>query len=286
MGRPAEAEAPPVFDLATLGPRGKALHVVIGRREAAELGEPPTTDALCGAFGLAAVEELGVDARAVRVRGRDVCGKCLAVLEGRTKSDRRDRERAYNSSRYAMRQRDATERRATGNASSSDGRPGRSRPPIGRENDMPARAGQKRSSDRRPPRRARSAVATAPAAAAEKKAPEEKGTAILDALLKALKSEGVAFDQSPNKSATYTRLRVDGKAFAYIFPPRPGSVAVKIPKQLLGVASKLPKDHGFKRTEWGLTRTLSTAKDAPVVAKAFAVAAAAVVPAEEGATAS
>lgn len=271
----------PTFDLATLGPRGKALHVVIGRREAAELGEPPTTDALCRAFGLAIIEELGVDARAVRVRGRDVCGKCLAVLEGRTKSDRKDRERAFNSSRYETKQRGATERRTTrfdGN-SSSDGRPGSSRSPKGRENDMAAQTGagsRKRAAARRAPR----ARSSAPPAA---KAPAEKGSAILDALYSALKADGVAFDKSPNKSGSYTRLRVDGKAFAYIFPPRPGSVAVKIPKQLLEVESKLPKGHGFKRTGWGLTRTLSTAKDVPAVAKALAFAAGTLAKAEEAA---
>jgi hypothetical protein len=119
--------------------------------------------------------------------------------------------------------------------------------------------------------RARSATATATSPAAAK---SEQGEALLDTLYKRLEDAGVEFEKSPNKSQTYTRLRVNGKAFAYIFPPRPNSVAVKIPKQLLDVEKSLPNGHGFKRSNWGLTRTISSASDATVVAKAFKVAAA------------
>lgn len=79
----------------------------------------------------------------------------------------------------------------------------------------------------------------------------------------------------PNKSGTYSRLIVGGKAFAYLFPPRPNGVLLKIPKQLIGVEKDLPKGHRFKRVGWGLTRTVATPAEATAAAAALAVAAAA-----------
>lgn len=110
-------------------------------------------------------------------------------------------------------------------------------------------------------------------------AAKESGTALLDTLYKLLESElGHEPTKAPNKSETYTRLLVGSKAYAYIFPPADSRLAVKIPKQLLAVERDLPKSHGFKRTGWGLTRSVTKASELPVVAKALAVAAAAVAP--------
>jgi hypothetical protein len=50
---------------------------------------------------------------------------------------------------------------------------------------------------------------------------------------------------------------------------------VKIPKNLVEIEASLPAGHGFKRTGWGLTRTIKHASEAPKAAQALAVAAAA-----------
>lgn len=251
----------PTFDLATVG-KGAALHVIESDRFTDMEADEVEGLAACGVRGRLGNEERGVDARAVRVKGRVVCENCLTVIANRRSTERRPTSEA---------------------ASSADGLSGRSRQPERRESSMAASTGgrKKRATARRgAPSRARSAAAPA----AEKQS-AEKGSSILGALYKALEREVGEFEKSPNKSETYTRLRLNGKAFAYIFPPRPGSVAVKIPKQLLDIASKLPKDHGFKRTDWGLTRTVAAAADAPKIAKALAVAAEAVKPKEAAAEA-
>lgn len=145
---------------------------------------------------------------------------------------------------------------------------------------------KKRAAARRgAPSRKRSVAAPA----AQKKDAAEKGTSILDALYKALEREVGEFEKAPNTSQTYTRLRLGGKAFAYIYPPRPSSLLVKIPKanELNGIGSSLPKDHGFRKSEagYGFTRTLTAAADVPAVAKALKVAAEAVRPKAEEAAA-
>lgn len=105
----------------------------------------------------------------------------------------------------------------------------------------------------------------------------EKGTDLLAALMKLVEERVEGVERVPNKSQTYTRLEVGGKTFAYVFPPRPAGLLVKIPKQLLAaVESNLPRDHGFKRGEYGLTRTITKASEAPKVAQAFQVAASSV----------
>lgn len=129
------------------------------------------------------------------------------------------------------------------------------------------------------PAKKKTAPATRSSAGAEarsKKATTESVPAIQETLLGLLERElGVPVEKKPNASKTYTRLQVDGKTFAYVFPPRSNGLALKIPKQLLGVFADLPKGHGFKKTGWGLTRTVTKAAEAPTVAKALAAAAAA-----------
>lgn len=120
----------------------------------------------------------------------------------------------------------------------------------------------------------------APAAAVESAATTEAeapADALYEALLGKVREEVEGVQEKPNTSGTYTRLLTkDGKAFAYVYPPRKAGVALKIPKQLLGVAADLPVGHGFKTTGWGLTRTLKAEAETQVVAKSLGVAAHAV----------
>lgn len=131
------------------------------------------------------------------------------------------------------------------------------------------------------PSKARSATETK----TRPKTEAEKGTAILASLYKELESELGTFEKAPNDSGTYTRLRVAGKAFAYVFTPRENSVGVKIPKQLLHVESGLPKGHPFRKTKWGLTATAKSSGEVAAIVKGLKVAHAAVTPDEDAPTA-
>ena len=180
----------------------------------------------------------------------------------------------------AARQAEIIDRALGDEEASPNGRPGSSRPPDEKGEQMapPTGSRKKRAAVRRggTPSRKRST------AAAAKERTTEKGTSILDALYTALDREVGEFEKAPNSSQTYTRLRIGGKAFAYIYPPRPGSLLVKIPKakELDGIGSSLPKDHGFKKSEagYGYTRTIVAQAEVPQIAKALKVAADAVRP--------
>lgn len=132
------------------------------------------------------------------------------------------------------------------------------------------------------PSRAR-ATATATRPAPQKEVAGEKGTDILVAFQKQLREKIGDYETKENKSKTSTRLLVGTKAFAVVFPPRASSLLVKIPKQLTHIETGLPTGHPFRRSEkgWGLTATLTSAKDVPMVVKCFALAAAAVTPDED-----
>lgn len=169
--------------------------------------------------------------------------------------------------------------RPVASEASSTRRPGSPRRRTKEENEVPQTKKTRSSSSAKKRsaitarRSSRPTVAPTEEAAAE---PEVGGEELYDALLGQVREAVEGVQEKPNESQTYTRLLVGGKAFAYIFPPRKGGVALKIPKQLLGVERELPAGHGFKVTGWGLTRTVKDKREAPAVAKALAVAATAV----------
>lgn len=100
------------------------------------------------------------------------------------------------------------------------------------------------------------------------------GDNLVAALMGTLKTKiDQPVETKSNPSGSYSRLLVGGKAFAYLFPPRPSGVLLKIPKQLLAVEKDLPKGHGFKRVGWGLTRTITKVDEVETAAAALAVAA-------------
>lgn len=180
--------------------------------------------------------------------------------------------------------------RATGSASeaSSTRRPGSPRRRTKEEPEVteaitksPKRSSARSSAKKRsatPARTKERKTAAKPTAAAVPAAePQEDGNALYQVLLGRIRETVEGVQVKENKSKTSSRLLTkSGRAFAYIFPPRKGGVALKIPKQLLDVESELPEGHGFKRTSWGLTRTVKTETETQIVAHALGVAAKAV----------
>lgn len=161
-----------------------------------------------------------------------------------------------------------------GGGSDPSHRPAESDPPTPERSEMAEQETATKPRSRKPAAKAEKKKAAAP-----NDAQAEQGTDLMKALMGVVREtvEGKV-EEAPNKSGTYTRLQIAGKTFAYIFPPRAKGLAVKIPKQLLDVEASLPKGHGFHRTTWGLTRTITKPSETASVARAFAVAATAAAP--------
>lgn len=156
-------------------------------------------------------------------------------------------------------------------------------PEVTEQTTSPKRSSARSSAKKRSaaPARTKKAAATAAVEPVEAVVAEPEGQQSGDALYQTLLGkiretvDGVQVKE--NKSKTSSRLLTkSGRAFAYIFPPRKGGVALKIPKQLLDVEPELPEGHGFKLTGWGLTRTVKTEPETQIVAEALGVAAKAV----------
>jgi len=160
-------------------------------------------------------------------------------------------------------------------AGTLDGRPdpGQTVPTTKEEKVPEDQTGKTTSPKRRSSGKSKTAAVPKPAAKPQAKR-QEKGTDLMAALMQQVEAKVPGMTKATNKSQTMTRLIAsNGKSFAVVFPPRKSGLAVKIPKQLLEVEGELPKGHGFHRTNWGLTRTITKASEAPAVASAFAVAA-------------
>lgn len=255
---------PPTVDLATLA-SGSVLHHLSD----ALVWNDDRTDYLsvarCGAKGLRGHVEDGVDARAIRVRGRRVCEKCrtLTLTEQVQPDDTDDRATTDDLS------------------ASADGRSGESRRPH-EGGKMPEQTKRKRaSSSRSAPTRARSTTAAAPPA--EK---TETGEQIRAALFKALKDAIGTFEAVEPKAKNRTRLVAPGArgAFCYVHKPSKNGVTVQIVKALKHVKAGLAKDSPFIEQEWGLTFTLRSKKDIPAAVKGLKIAAAASQPDEDAPT--
>lgn len=233
-------------------------------------------------------EQIGSEGRLFRCKG------CHDEVERRERKPHWSRHRAHRRQYAQAHQKEvqqATETiteafdRALGDfAEPPNGRP---EDPVTEEKEaeMPtkktaARPATRKKKSAAAPQKARSATATAPP-----KEATEKGTVILAALYKALEAEVGPFEKAPNDAGQYTKLRVGGKSFAYIYAPTASSVLVKIPKPLLHIASGLPKGHPFAVRKWGISTTAKSTKDVPAIVKGLKVAHAAATPDEDAPTA-
>lgn len=83
-----------------------------------------------------------------------------------------------------------------------------------------------------------------------------------------------------NKSERYETFKIQGHAFALIFKAGARSVSVKIPAQLRDKTKLSGTNHGFKKSDYGLMRSLSKKTEVATVARVLAAAAKAAKPAE------